>query len=194
MAALVGLIAAAIALLAVAFAGGGLLYAVGVNQPPKWAILFVTGVSLSAAVTAFQEARKFALTRPRLRYEVGKTALFIVGAGVLFGLSQLYSYWRSQAEMPDLLQKASTEIAQRLPMRLDENTTLIATRVYGMDWFYTYRVSRGPFDLVAQERDVRKNFCASKMKEWVSKGVLFNFEYLNEQSQRVAIFNITSCP
>lgn len=193
MASLVGFIAGVVATCAAAFACATILYLAGINSPPKWALFGITGVSLSLGVTAFREAQKFALTRPRLRHEAGRMALFLIGAGILYGGYEIFN-WKSETDLQQALQAAQAQIARQLPKSIDANTTLIATSVNGGKWSYTYSLTGGPFDTVALEKGVRRNFCASNMKEWVSKGVPFIFEYQDKAGSLLAVFQVTSCP
>ena len=201
MAALAGLIAA---IIVVAVTAGGFAWALelsGITTAPKWLIYGVVGISLSLGVTAFQQARKFALTRPALRYELGKTMLFLIGAAVLFGAGEIYSKWRTQEAQSSLhdalhnaMLSAQINLEQELPKVIDEHTTLVATKVVDTDWTYVYNLTTRNFDVQTLRRTVRRNVCTSNLKDWIAKGVSYSFEYWDTSVNLLATVKVASCP
>lgn len=194
---LAGLIAGAATALAIAFLCSIALEGAGVATLPKWLLYGIVGISLSFGVTAFQYGRKFASGRPRLRYEFGKLMLFLVGAGVVFGATAFYSKWKSDSAKANLhgaLLEAQARLTQQLPKALDDVTTLTSVNVEDTKWTYVYSLSTNSFDRQELRRRVRQNFCASDLKEWLAKGVSYNFEYRDKSGTLLTQFQVTSCP
>ena len=194
MASLVGLLAAAIAVGAAFLAGAAILDMAGIISLPKWALFGITGVVRSLGVTAFREGQKLAQARPRLRNEVGRMVLFMIGAGVLYAGYHFLSTRKSEGDLQQALRMTQAALTRQLPKQINASTTLVAANVEGTNWTYTYRLSGDRFDTSALENSMRRNFCAGNMKEWVFKGVSFTFEYLDESFNRLALFQVTSCP
>lgn len=190
---LAGLLAAAATTIAVAFICSVALYEAGVSSMPKWLMYGIVGVSLSVGVTAFQYARKFASDRPRLRYELSKLVLFLVGAGVIFGLTEFYSKWNAGDELHRAMLTAQVEIDRQLPKKVDDQTTLVATRVDFNNWTYVYNVTNPNFDRQVLQTKVHRGVCTGNLKEWIAKGVSYTFEYW-EATDLLTSFQVASCP
>jgi hypothetical protein len=88
------------------------------------------------------------------------------------------------------------EVQNRLPMRLNEYTTLTAVRVGYTDRTYQYAITiRGSdADFAALERQIRTGACASDMRSMISEGILYRYEYRDASNAVVRHFEISSCP
>jgi len=96
------------------------------------------------------------------------------------------------------LQRAALELKQKLPMVLDEKTTLADVRVEKNNFIYVYQVDpkAEPMDLNAMEEGVRPKVCSSIMKRDIENGVSYTYEYRssNTKNKLLGSFSISTCP
>lgn len=198
----VGLLAAATGMVATFGVFGLIVQFSGVATLSKPLIFGAIGVALSFAVSAYRLAHQFALTHPRMRSEVGRLALLVIGAGVLFGATEIYSKWQSQVSTQnarsDGLHRALLEfqidVQQQLPKVVDEHMTLVATRVDGTDFTYVYNLTPRNFDEQVLQKAARRTVCSSNLKDRIDKGISYTFEYWDTSVNLLTKFQVTSCP
>jgi hypothetical protein len=93
---------------------------------------------------------------------------------------------RQRLAIEQELRDLKAQLDQR-PKRIDSNTTLLGTTVYGTELTYYIAVSGGSFDnpprldTVSFANRVHENFCSSDlMKKWLSRGASFTYVYKDD--------------
>lgn len=132
----------------------------------------------------------------RLAGQIAKQyiALFIVGGIVLAvaGWTAIYSKWK----LHQTLLTEQIEVQRQLPKRLNENTTIVSTRVGIASLTRILRVTMPPekkVDLSAFEKNLRKGVCADRRKN-IMDGISYDYEYRDASDKLIARYEIASCP
>jgi hypothetical protein len=190
MATLAGLIAFVVVTAATALFPAILLDMAGVRTGQQWLVYFIGGVSLSLGAAAFYGTKTFVALRPELRRYIGRALLVGCILGLLYGVKELYPRWR----LHQVMTEAQAVVAKGLPRRLDNCTTLVTTKLGFTDLTYLYSVDDGCRLNPDIEKDVRRGVCASDMKNSISGGASYRYEYRNSKDALLARFDIGSCP
>lgn len=102
------------------------------------------------------------------------------------------------ASINDGLRRGLETYRGRLPMKLDDVTTLVDVQVSGTKAIYFHHLTATPtsFQATSFERDLRQRVCASTMKDAIIAGASFQYTYSTPPpaSLPVATFTISSCP
>ncbi len=117
----------------------------------------------------------------------------LVGVFILGAAGEWYQKWR----LHQTLLIAQSAIQKKLPLKYNDDFTLVGVKVGYTDWTYQYRVTipQIDFDLPAVEKEVRKSVCASDMRAMLNDGVSYIYEYHYQYFYNViGRFEITSCP
>jgi hypothetical protein len=99
-------------------------------------------------------------------------------------------------QLHQTLLSAQAEIQKKLPMKVDDYTTLVDVLVGDTDGTYSYRIAmrKSDIDMSALEREVRSGICGSDMKARIKDGVSYRYEYLDATAALVGRFEIAACP
>lgn len=86
----------------------------------------------------------------------------------------------------------------RLPLKLDDVTTLVDVQVNGNTAIYRHHLTAAPTAVQAMsfERDLLQRVCASQMKDAIMVGASFQYTYSTPPpaSLPIATFTISRCP
>ena len=158
------------------------------------------GVMITTLLLAARVAKVFALPLPLRRREEQEVMFrlqkrefillpaFIVAGAIAYGV---YSKWTEEG-----LRRTEADMKSNLPLRVDQNTTLVDVKYDRTHKVYWYVIDKADqFDPQEKARQVQDGVCANAENSLTMKKESFSYEYHYRTKDGLALtdFKITSC-